>query len=71
MKTLACLCLLLAAAGCVATEPTQADRDTCVAAGHAPGTEAFEACLSELLARRFERPTGAAVDDLRTRMGPR
>lgn len=71
MKWLCWLCLFGAMLGCMSAEPTQADRDACIRAGHAPGTEAFETCLRELLARRFERPTGAEVDELRTRMGPR
>lgn len=70
MKWLGCLCLFCALLGCTAEEPVQADRDACARAGHEPGTEAFEACLQELLIRRFERPAGVEVDDLRTRMGP-
>lgn len=67
----ACLCLVLAALGCTPSEPTQEDRDACLAAGHAPGSDAFQACLQERLAQRFERPAGDQIDTLRTRMGPR
>ena len=67
----ACLFVVLLAVGCASSaEPTQADRDACVQAGHAPGTDAYENCLEELLASRMERPTGAQVDEIRTRMGP-
>ena len=57
--------------GCSTGEVSQEDRDACVAAGHAPGSDAFETCLEERLARRFERPAGEDVDDLRVRVGPR
>ena len=70
-SSVAMLCLALALLGCASNEPSQADRDACVQAGHRPGTEAFETCLQERLAARFNRPAGTEVDDLRTRMGPR
>ena len=57
--------------GCAAGEPSQEDRDACVAAGHTPGSDAFEACLQERLAQRFQRPAGEGIDDLRLRMDPR
>ena len=66
-----CLCLVLAALGCAPAEPSQEDRDACIAAGHAPGSDAFEACLQERLAQKFARPAGEEIDDLRTRIGPR
>ena len=67
----ACLCLLVAALGCTPGEPDQEDRDACLAAGHAPESEAFDACLQERLAQKFARPAGEEIDDLRTRIGPR
>lgn len=71
MTRLAYLCSLMIVVGCTTAVPTQADRDACAAAGHAPETEAFDACLQDMLAGRLERPTAAEIDELRTRMGPR
>lgn len=71
MRWFACICMVLVAAGCATSaEPSQADRDACVNAGHTPGTDAFENCLQELLAQRMQRPEGQQVDEIRTRMGP-
>lgn len=69
MRRLGCLCFLGALLGCAATEPLQADRDACVSEGHRPETEAFDDCLQEHMARRFERAPGAEIDELRLRMG--
>ncbi len=71
MKRLGCLFLMCAMLGCVDAEPAQADRDACIRAGHAPGTEAFDACLQALLAQKFQRPAVSRVDEMRSRMGPR
>ena len=71
MKRLGCLCFLGVVLGCAAAEPLPADRDACISAGHRPQSEAFEACLQERLARRFERAPSAEIDELRTRMGRR
>ena len=70
-SSIVALFLGLAVLGCASSEPTQADRDACLAAGHTQGSDAFEDCLQERLAQRFARPAGAQVDDLRTQMGPR
>lgn len=66
-----CLMLGLTVIGCTSTDPTEAERETCTRAGHAPGTEAYDACIQELLAQRFQRPAASNVDTMRTRMGPR
>lgn len=65
------LCFIAMLFGCASGEPSQEDRDACAAAGHSPGSPAFETCLEERLEQRFQRPAGADVDDLRVRMGPR
>lgn len=57
--------------GCATGEVSQEDRDACVAAGHVPGSQAFETCLQDRLAERFARPEGEGIDELRVRMGPR
>lgn len=70
MTRIPILWLSLAVLACAGAEPSAEDREACMAAGHSPGTEAFQACLDARLAARFARPAGEAVDDLRTRMGP-
>ncbi len=65
-----CLCLFVAVSGCAPMEPAQEDREACLAAGHAPGSEAFDLCLEERLAQEFARPAGDEIDDLRVRIGP-
>ena len=57
--------------GCATGEVSQEDRDACIAAGHVPGSQAFEICLQDRLAERFARSEGESIDDLRVRMGPR
>ncbi len=66
-----CLMLGLTLIGCTNADPTEADREACTQAGHAPGTEAHDACLQELQAQRFQRPAASNVDAMRSRMGPR
>ncbi|NNG03497.1 MAG: hypothetical protein HKM95_05275 [Inquilinus sp.] len=68
MKRLFALLIFVPILASCTTEPPEADRAACVAAGYRVETPGFAACLQELQRRRFQRRPGDTVDEMRTRL---